>query len=64
MMPTFTQSHWQAVQQGLKDKLGDVVFESWMQPLTFCADKSTDSEVTVQAPTRFVRPSTRTMGIV
>ena len=55
MMPTFTQSHWQAVQQGLKDKLGDVVFESWMQPLTFCADKSTDSEVTVQAPTRFVK---------
>jgi len=54
-MPTFTQTHWQAVQHQLKEKLGDVVYESWMQPLTFCPEKTTDSEVIVQAPTRFVR---------
>ena len=54
-MPTFTNSHWQAVQKGLKDKLGDVVYESWMQPLTFCESKTTDDAVTVQAPTRFVK---------
>lgn len=54
-MPTFTQTHWQAVQKGLKEKLGDVVYESWMQPLTFCPEKTTSSEVTVQAPTRFVK---------
>ncbi len=54
-MQQFTISHWQDVQQDLKDKLGDVVYDSWLQPLSFCPDKTTESEVSLRVPTRFVR---------
>ena len=54
-MQQVTPSHWQTTQERLKSELGDVVFESWLQPLDIDLEKTTPQEVTLKAPTRFIR---------
>ena len=54
-MPQLTSHHWQDACEALKARLGDVVYESWLEPLGVDLDKSTEHEVHVQVPTKFMR---------
>lgn len=54
-MPQLTTNHWQDVQASLKARLGDVVYESWLHPLDVDLNNTTETEVRLQVPTRFMR---------
>lgn len=54
-MPQFTTTHWQNVRESLKSRLGDVVYESWLQPLDIDLENTTQKEVRLQVPTKFMR---------
>ena len=54
-MPQLTTNHWQNVRESLRTRLGDVVYESWLQPLGVDLDQTTEKEVRLQVPTKFMR---------
>lgn len=47
-----TAAQWERVLGRLRAEFGDAVFKSWLKPLTFA--KSTEGEVVISVPTRFM----------